>query len=98
MAKNKGKKKDNPIIDQPVVTEAPEKAIPAGVVTEVAPDKDPVAKAPKPLKDVLQVKAVIRPMHSPEDNLLIPDEGSVLIKKSSWATSQLQRGLLKIVE
>ena len=47
---------------------------------------------------VVRVKAVIRPMHSPDDGLTIPDEGSVLIKESSWATSQIKRGLLKIVE
>ena len=47
---------------------------------------------------VIKVKAVIRPMHSPDDKLMIPEDHGVLIKESSWATSQLKRGLLRIVE
>ena len=54
---------------------------------------------PKPVQDnVLKVKAVIRPMYSPEDGVVIPDEGGVLVKKGSWVQSQLDRGLLRVVE
>ena len=53
---------------------------------------------PAPAKDTVRVVAVICPMHSPDDNVLIPDDAKgVLIKKSSWSSAQLERGLLRIV-
>jgi len=63
---------------------------------KAAPKEDtkPTAKQ----RGAIKVIAVIRPMHSPVDNVLIPEAVGVLIKKSTWATSQLERGLLRIVK
>jgi len=70
---------------------------------EVAPKVEAQKPAPKAVakpKDVFSVVAVIRPMYSPDDRVLIPEGGAkgVLIKKSSWAQAQLDRGLLRIME
>lgn len=73
-------------------------AAPAKKAAATEPEK---AATPKKLpKDVLRVTAVIRPMYAPDDGILIPEGGikGVLIKKSSWALSQLERGLLRLVE
>lgn len=79
--------------------------------TEAKVEVAPVDEAPKPApalqrkkpatpKDVIRVVAVVRPMNAPHDGVLIPEGGpkGVLIKKGSWATAQLERGLLRIVE
>jgi len=64
-------------------------------VEEVA--EEVVDKAPPKKRGTVKVVAVIRPMYSPNDKVLIPEESGVFIKKGSWADSQIERGLLKVV-
>lgn len=91
MKKNKSNPEVEVVVE--VVDEIPEADVQASdVVSEEPPAEEVVPDG------IIKVKAVIRPMYSPDDQLLIPEDHGVLIKKSSWSTSQLERGLLRIVE
>ena len=93
-----GKKKTTKVPEAPDVVETPDvPEVPEPEAKEVPEVPEPEAKEIIP-EGIIKVKAVIRPMHSPDDGLTIPDSHGVLIKEGSWATSQLKRGLLRIVE
>ena len=86
MAKKSAKKEKATVVpDNPTKANAPE--------TKVV--KPAVEKIPS---GVLKVKAVIRDMYSPIDQLMIPETHGVLVKEGSWVACQIERGLLKIVE
>jgi len=69
----------------------------AALVTGI-PLTEEAALTEVPKVGIVKVRAVIRPMYAPHHKIMIPEGSGVLLENDSWVASQLERGLLKIVE
>lgn len=76
---------------------APKAAINDAASGPEAATNEVVDEVPKVLpKEIIRVRAVIRPMYAPFNGIMIPDEGpGVLIESGSWTDVQLERGLIQ---